>query len=127
MMESKWNVIYYKTSKGESPVEEFINIRSENNRLKIFSIIDYLEEVGINLPRPYADYLGDGIYELRVKLSGDETRTLYFFCFENYIILTHTFIKTSERVPEKEINRALKYKQDFLSRYNQKNIKELLI
>jgi phage-related protein len=126
-MKKKWKVLYYKTKIGESFVEEFINSRSINNQLKISSILDYLEENGVILPRPYSDYLRDGIYELRIKLSGEETRTLYFFCFENYIVLTHTFVKTSEKVPESEIDKAIKYRDDFKNRYNKKNIKELLI
>ena len=79
--EKKWKVIYYNNENGDSLVEQFINNRSVNNQLKLVSIINYLEEKGVNLPRPYADYLRDGIYELRVKLSGDETRILYFFCY----------------------------------------------
>lgn len=127
IMKKEWKVLYYKSKSGECPVEDFINSRSVNNQLKIAPIIDYLEEMGVNLPRPYSDYLRDGIYELRVKLSGDETRTLYFFCFETYIILTHCFLKKTQKVPESEINKALDCKKDFLNRYNQNNIKELLI
>jgi len=126
-MNKKWKVIYYKTKDGESIVEEFINSRDVKNRLKLSSTIDYLEEVGINLHRSLGDYLKDGIHELRVKLSGDETRTLYFFCFETYIVLTHTFIKRTDKVPEKEINKAKEYRKDFFSRYNINNIKDLLI
>ncbi|MBM2815983.1 MAG: hypothetical protein HW421_2745 [Ignavibacteria bacterium] len=126
-MKKKWKVIYYKTKSGKSPVEEFINLRSLKNQLKITAIIDYLEEKGISLPRPYADYLRDGIYEFRVKLSGDETRTLYFFCYETYIVLAHSFIKTSQKVPESDINIALKIKKDFLNRYNLTNIEEFLL
>lgn len=123
----KWDVVYYKDKKGKSFVEDFIKSRSINNQIKITSILAYLEEKGVNLPRPYADYLRDGIYELRVKLSGDETRTLYFFCFETYIVLTHSFIKTTQEIPDSEINKAIKIKADFLSRYNKNNIGDLLI
>ena len=125
-MKKNWKVLYYKTTKGDSLVEDYINSRSVNNRLKFATIIEYLEEVGINIERPLADYLKDGIYELRVKLSGDETRTLYFFCFETYIILTHTFIKRTDKVPESEIKKAKKYKEDFLNRYNIINIKDIV-
>ncbi len=125
-MKKKWDVIYYESESGECPVKEFIGEKTVNNQQKIASIISYLQEQGVNLPRPYADYLRDGIYELRVKLSGDETRTLYFFCFENYIILTHTFSKKSDKVPVSEIKKALKYKEDFLSRYSNTTIKDLL-
>lgn len=115
-------MIYYKKQSGECPVKEFIDSRNINNQQKIAAILDLLQETGNNLPRPFADYLRDGIYELRVKLSGDETRTLYFFCFETYIVLTHSFIKTSRRVPMSEISKALKYKDDFLKRFNKINI-----
>jgi hypothetical protein len=69
-MKKKWKVIYYKTNGGESSVEEFIESRSIENQIKLAAIIEYLEEKGINLPRPYSDYLTEGIYELRIKLSG---------------------------------------------------------
>ena len=126
-MEKNWKVIYYSSEEGVYPVEEFINNKNINNQLKFATLIDYLEKKGVNLPRPYADYLRDGIYELRIKLSGEETRTLYFFCYEFYIVLTHSFIKTSKKIPDKEINKALKYKDDFLKRYNKNNIEELLL
>jgi phage-related protein len=126
-MKNKWKVLYYSDRSGKSQVEDFINSRNLNNQVKITAIIDYLEEMGVNLPRPYADYLRDGIYELRVKLSGDETRTLYFFCFESYIVLTHTFLKNTQKVPDNEIKKALKIKVDFLSRFNKVNIEDLII
>ncbi len=126
-MNKKWKVLYYTSKDGKIPVGEFINSRSVNNQMKIASIIDYLEEKGVNLPRPYSDYLRDGIYELRIKLSGDETRTLYFFCFETYIVLTHCFIKKSDKVPDIEINKAIAYKVDFLKRYDHTKIEDLLI
>ncbi len=62
-----------------------------------------LKEHGINLHRPFADILEGGIHELRMKLSGDQTRILYFFCYRDYIILTHDFVKTSDKVPMKDV------------------------
>ncbi|WP_460057642.1 type II toxin-antitoxin system RelE/ParE family toxin [Spirochaeta dissipatitropha] len=59
------------------------------NRAKIMSWISILEENGPILPRPYADLLRNEIHELRVKLSGSQVRILYFFCFEDFIVLTH--------------------------------------
>jgi hypothetical protein len=40
--------------------------------------------MGPTLPRPYADLLKDGIHELRIRLSGDHIRMLYFFCFRKF-------------------------------------------
>lgn len=80
-MKSKWQILYYETTGGESPVEKFVDARKDRDQAKIFSWISLLEEQGPNLPRPYADLLTDGIHELRVKLSGDQVRILYFFCY----------------------------------------------
>lgn len=125
-MKKSWNVIFYKDRNGKSQVEDFIQSRKLNNQAKILNMIEYLEDLGVNLPRPYADYLRDGIYELRVKLSGEQTRTLYFFCFESYIVLTHIFIKREQKTPDVEIEKSKKIREDFLTRFNVNNIKESL-
>jgi phage-related protein len=124
-MKKDWSVKFYRNDEGECPVEDFLNDLSENDRDKIQVWLDVLEDRGINLHRPQADYLRDGIHELRIKLSKGGTRTLYFFCFETTIILTHAFYKRTDKVPENEINRALIYKQDILNRFNKDNITEL--
>src|SRR4030067_2799214 len=123
-MEHKWKVIYYETEKGESPVHDFITSKSLNNRVKIYALISFLEEKRPNLPRPYADLLDDGIHELRIKLSGNQIRILYFFCYKDFIILTHHFVKTTDKVPISEMNMAKKYRTDFMKRYNEKNLLE---
>jgi hypothetical protein len=124
-MKNAWCVIYYETVDGKCPVRDFINSRNKENQTKILSMINYLEEHGPHLPRPYADLLADGIHELRTKLSGDEGRTLYFFCYKRFIILTHTFIKHENVVPTKEINKAITLRTDFLNRYTEKNLIKL--
>jgi hypothetical protein len=118
-------VIYYETVDGKCPVRDFIESRNKENQAKILSVIDYLEQHGPNIPRPYADLLVDGIHELRTKLSGDECRTLYFFCFKRYIILTHSFIKRVDAVPTKEIKKAIMLRIDFLNRYTEKDLIKL--
>lgn len=123
-MKSKWQILYYETVEGESPVEKFIDSRKDRDQAKILSWISLLEEQGPNLPRPYADLLTNGIHELRVKLSGDQVRIFYFFCYKDYIILTHAFRKQTISVPHGEIKKAQAYRADFLSRYSEKKIKE---
>ena len=120
-----WKIIYYETKDGGCPVEDFINSKSINNKAKIFSLLTILEEKGPNLPRPYADFLKEGIHELRVKLSGDQTRILYFFCYKDFIILTHGFNKKTERVPENEIKKAVKHREDFLLRFTESRLREV--
>jgi hypothetical protein len=48
-------------------------------RLKCFARIERLRELGHDIRRPEADFLRDGIYELRVSLSHVQYRILYSF------------------------------------------------
>ncbi len=121
-MKSQWQVIYYETETGKSFVEDFIEAQNIRNQAKILNLISILEEKGPNLPRPYADLLSDGIHELRIKISGNQSRILYFFCYQKYIILTHTFLKTTDKVPNAEINKAIQYRNDFLKRHTKKEL-----
>ena len=125
-MTNRWRVIYYETKNGECPVIKFIDSKTKRNQAKILSLISLLEEKGPTLPRPYSDILSDGIHELRIKLSGNQVRVLYFFCFREFIVLTHAFTKTTARVPIKEIKKAQKYREDFLDRVTENDIKEVL-
>ena len=124
-MKNTWKVIYYETAEGRCPVEEFIDSRSAGNQAKLLALISFLEEKGPNLPRPYADLLEDGIHELRVTLSGNQIRILYFFCYKDFIVLTHVFTKTTMKVPKSEIKTAKKYRQDFLQRFHEDYLREI--
>ena len=53
----------------------------------------------IRLPKPHADALGDDIYELRFTGKEGKIRILYFFYYENKIILTNGFIKKQQKAP----------------------------
>lgn len=89
------------------------------DQAKILALISYLQDQGPTLPRPYADLLEDGIHELRVRLSGDQFRVLYFFYYRRFIVLTHAFVKVTTKVPKAEIQKAKKYRSDFLSRFEE--------
>ena len=78
-MDKEWFIIYYSDKDGLSPVQEYIDHLSPGEQAKILSFIGLLAEKGSNLHRPYADLLKDGIHELRIKLTGTQVRTLYFF------------------------------------------------
>lgn len=70
-------------------------------------------ELGYELRRPEADYLGEGIYELRISHSGTQYRILYFFYKRKITILTNSFLKKTKKVPKREIKKALKRKAAF--------------
>ena len=125
-MSRRLHVLYYETADGKCPVQNFIDSRKDRDQAKIFSWLSLLETHGPTLPRPYADLLTEGIHELRLKLSGEQLRILYFFCFKDFVVLTHAFSKHTSEVPQAEIKKAKAYRDDFLSRFNEKKLKEAI-
>jgi phage-related protein len=71
-----------------------------------------LEAFGYELQRPDADYLRDGIYELRVGLQGINYRILYFFYGTTAVVISHGLIK-ERSVPKLEIEQAIERKKKF--------------
>ena len=92
-----WTVLYYEDHDGNCSIERFIEERDQRNQAKILALLSMLEEKGPLLPRPYADILENGIHELRIKLSGDQVRVLYYFVYQEYIVLSHAFVKKSKQ------------------------------
>ncbi len=113
--DNQYKILFYVKANGECLVEQFLGSQPVKAAAKIFKWFQLLEEQGPNLPRPYADRLRNKIYELRVVFGGDQYRILYFFCGKT-IVLTHGFIKKTQRVPEEEIELAIRIMKDFQER-----------
>ncbi|MFN7925900.1 MAG: type II toxin-antitoxin system RelE/ParE family toxin [Bryobacteraceae bacterium] len=79
-------------------------------RAKCVSRLDRLAELGHELRRPEADYLTDGIYELRASYQGVHYRMLYFFGGQAVVVLSHGLTKLQE-VPIREIKTAIDRKK----------------
>lgn len=115
-MDKQWDIDFYSDKNGKCELSDWIMNLKVYQRDKVIAWIDKLEELGPLLPRPYADLLRDGIHELRVKVSGNQVRILYFFVFENRIVLTHPFYKNVSKVPEKEIKKAIEIREEYIER-----------
>ena len=106
----------YETASGEVPVEDFIDGLSIKMQAKVIRLIEMLKENGVALRGPYSELLEDGIFELRAKVGSDSSRVLYFFCVDDKAILTHGFIKKTQKTPKSEIKKARQYRKEYLSR-----------
>jgi len=85
-------------------------------RAKVLRVIDMLETNGSDLREPYSKHLNDGIFELRAQLGSEISRVLYFFMIGKRVILTHGFIKETQKTPPSEIDRAKQYRDEYLNR-----------
>ncbi|MBL4942302.1 MAG: type II toxin-antitoxin system RelE/ParE family toxin [Colwellia sp.] len=76
-----------------------------------------MEELDV-IPTTYLKKLTntDGIWEVRVLVSGNIFRLLGFFDGDNLVVLTHGFQKKTQKTPTKEINVAEKRRKDCLLR-----------
>ena len=113
---SKFEAIFYETLDGKQPAKEFLLSLDTKIRAKMVHIISILQDNGYELREPYSKHLSEGIFELRAKVGSDITRVLYFFYVDRKIILTNGFVKKTQKTPPKEIERAKKYRADFLQR-----------
>lgn len=115
----KYTVDFYEKENGESPGEEFIERLSPKMRAKVLKGIDLLEENGPMLGMPHSKPLGNQIFELRSKQGSNASRCLYFFFTGKKIIITHGFIKKTEKTPPGQIKRAEEYRADYERRHKE--------
>jgi phage-related protein len=109
------DVVFYRDEDGSVPVLDWLTEVGRKNRKaleKCTARIDQLRQTGHELRRPAADYLRDGIFELRTRVGRVQYRILYFFHGGNAVVLAHGIIKESD-VPNKEINRAIARRKEF--------------
>lgn len=112
----EFEVIFYETEDGKEPAKEFLLGLDKRMRAKMVRTINLAAVNGTDLREPYSKPLDDGIFELRAKVGSDITRVLYFFYVGKMIVLTNGFVKKEQKTPTGEIERAKRYRADFLRR-----------
>ena len=112
---SNFIVEFFEKSDGTYPAEEFILSQELKMKSRLYRTLAVLETDGNNIREPYSKFLGDGIYEVRVQQGNNIARVLYFFVVNRKIILTNGFIKKSQKTPKSEINKAKKFRSEYLN------------
>ena len=111
-----WNIEYYKSGAGRSPVEEFIDSLDAKSRASIARTLDLLEEFGIKLGMPYARHLEKQLWELRIRHGRNRYRIIYFLYTGQTFILLHGFTKKTGPLPRADMKIAESRRDDYLSR-----------
>lgn len=106
-------VDFYRTETNQCPVVDFLDSLPQKMRTKMLRTIELLENHGTELRLPYSEYLNDSIFELRAKQGTNITRVLYFFVVGRKVILTHGFIKKTQKTPAVEIEKAKRIRADY--------------
>jgi len=104
---------FFQEVKGKTPpLIEWLDELPQKARIKCLVRLKRLEDLGHELRRPEADFLRDGIYEVRASYQGIHYRMLYFFHGRAAVVLTHGIVKERE-VPTIEIDKAIRAKKSF--------------
>jgi phage-related protein len=108
-------LVFYQEDTGTAPVVEWLQKLRRTHRkayAKCVARIRMLAAHGHELRRPVADYLRDGVYELRTRQARVNYRVLYFFHGQAVAVLAHSLTKEA-KVSDAEIERAIQRKQAF--------------
>src|SRR5258708_37494953 len=109
-------MIFYR--EGETVLfDQWLNTLPVKAQAKCLAQVRLLRSQGHELTRPIADFLREGIYELRPTYQGVNHRILYFFSGRNIVVVSHGLSKESE-VPAVEIKRAIERKKKYEAKPN---------
>jgi len=92
----------------------FVDEQSIKVAKKIFWTIDLIRHARF-VPEPYMKSIEgvDGLSEIRVIFGGDIFRIFCFFDDGKLIILANGFQKKTQKTPQREIDRALRIKDEY--------------
>lgn len=102
-------VVFYQDKAGNSAVANWLTELHATHRKAFFkcrAALARLALLGHELRRPEADYLGDGLHELRVRFGSVNYRFLYFFHGQNIAVVAHGLTKETA-IPATDLARAL--------------------
>ena len=104
--------VFFVTATGREPVRDWLKDLPEEDRKAIGGDIRALE-LGEPLALPLVKGFGDGLWEVRVRLSSRRIARVFFMLEGSEMVLLHGFIKKSQKTPDKEVKRARQRKRDW--------------
>lgn len=113
-----WNIIFYEKEDGTIPVIDFLDKLPVKHHAKALRDIDVLEQYGTALTEPHVKHIKGKLWELRIKSSSDISRIFYFIAVGKDIVLLHGFVKKTQKTPNREIETANNYLDDYQRRNN---------
>lgn len=111
------NIIFYKTTSGNCPVEERLDSLSDEQTAKIAWVLKLIREPDQVNTRFFKKLVNTkDIWEIKINIQGNTFCLLGFFDDPETFILTNSFQKKSRKTPVKEIRLAENRRKDFYSR-----------
>lgn len=104
-------IVFYKDY-----FEEFFIKQRDKVKDKIIWTLELIQELE-RVPETYLKHIEntDGLYEIRVQQGSDIFRIFCFFDQGKLIIIANGFQKKTQKAPKKEIEKAIKIKNEYES------------
>jgi hypothetical protein len=103
--------VFFADDEERAPLLGWLDRQDRKVQDKCLVRIERLQQLGYELRRPEADYLRDGIYELRVRHRSVNYRILCFF-HDQTVVISHGLTK-EDVVPDREIDLAISHSAQF--------------
>jgi phage-related protein len=103
------SIIFYKYY-----FQDFFVKQRDKVRDKIIWTLELIEDIQ-KIPETYLKHLEntDGLYEIRIQQGSDIFRIFCFFDHGQLVVLMNGFQKKTQKTPKKEIEKALKIKEEY--------------
>ena len=102
-------IVFYKNY-----FQEFFVLQRDKVKDKIIWTFELIEEFQ-KVPETYLKHIEntDGLFEIRVQQGNDIFRIFCFFDRGQLVVITNGFQKKTQKTPKKEIERAIKIKEEY--------------
>jgi len=101
-------VINWKVEFFNEMVEEQTLVFPKGILADFLRVVELIEEFGPAIGRPHTAPLGKGLFEIRAKGREGIARSIFCSVRARKIILLHSCIKKTQKIPQKEMGKALK-------------------
>lgn len=103
--------------------KNFIKSLNNSAREKVDYVLDMLKR-GERLNPRFIKHIKDGLFELRIEWESNIYRVFFVFDKGNIVVLFNGFKKKSQKAPVKEIEKAIKIKNEYYE-YRERNASQL--
>lgn len=93
---------------------EFYQVQNEKVKDKIKYVLELIKQVE-KVPEKFLKHLTNtnGLYEIRIEYQSNIYRIFCCFDKSNLVILFNAFQKKSQKTPKKELDKALRLKNEY--------------
>jgi len=92
--------------------EAFIEELTDKEQQKVDYLLTLLRTQD-RIPIKFIKLIREGVYELRIEYNSNIYRVFFIFDEDNIVVLFNGFQKKSQKTPSKEIEKAIKIKNEY--------------